>query len=153
MRMAKSNISRAKDIANSIRVWIAERDTKLDFYNWIQTAGPKAFKGVKRKELARLLGVSTSTLNVNEASAELRNAEYRWVSAYHTRNEAEAKNVKDNLSSKVGYQKRAESKINKLEDDIAVLKMENRLLRSLLQKYETDDELQLDKVPKPPEGN
>ncbi|WP_223940293.1 hypothetical protein, partial [Aeromonas caviae] len=67
--------------------------------------------------------------------------------------EAEAKNVKDNLSSKVGYQKRAESKINKLEDDIAALKMENRLLRSLLQKYETDDELQLDKLPKPPEGN
>lgn len=83
----------------------------------------------------------------------MRNAEYRWVSAYHTRNEAEAKNVKDNLSSKVGYQKRAESKINKLEDDIAALKMENRLLRSLLQKYETDDELQLDKLPKPPEGN
>ena len=34
---------------------------------------------------------------------------------------------KDNLSSKVGYQNRAESKINKLEDDIAALKMENRL--------------------------
>lgn len=45
MRMAKSNISRAKDIANSIRVWIAERDTKLDFYNWIQTAGPNAYSG------------------------------------------------------------------------------------------------------------
>ncbi|WP_223945976.1 hypothetical protein, partial [Aeromonas caviae] len=59
----------------------------------------------------------------------------------------------EQLFSKVGYQKRAESKINKLEDDIAALKMENRLLRSLLQKYETDDELQLDKLPKPPEGN
>jgi hypothetical protein len=67
--MAKSNISRQKDIANSIRCMDRGKTVTLSliFITGYRQLGLKAFKGVKRKELARLLGVSTSTLNVNEA--------------------------------------------------------------------------------------
>lgn len=140
--MVQANIERAKEIAHNIRAWIAERDTQRDFYDWIQTTGPKALKGVKRKELAKLLGISTSTLNANEAAAELKNAEYRWTATYVSK-DVDSKAIKAETQREINAEKRAKSKASKLEGENTALQVENRLLRSRLRQYEAIDELLL----------
>lgn len=138
--MAQANIKRGREIAQDIRSWIDERNTAGDIDNWIQTTGPKAFKGIKRKELAKLLGISTSTLNVNEAAAELRNAEYLWSMAY-LQKDVDSKSATAEKHREKKLEKRSNSKAKKLEAENIVLKAENRLLRARLIKYEAIDDL------------
>jgi hypothetical protein len=139
----KSNQERSKEIAKLIRDWIAERDTDGDYDKWVQTAGPTAFKGVKRKELAAALGVSTTSLNVNEANQELRNAEFRWCRDYLQKQD-DSKAASAELRRARDGAKRAQKRANSLEGNNSELKAENRILRARLAKWETVEKVLLE---------
>lgn len=130
-----SNQDRAKQIADLVRAWIRERDKKLDYEPWIQTVGPTAFKGVKRKELASKLNVSTTTLNMNESRHDLKAAEYRWCQNYLQKLET-SKSANAEVHEAKNGQKRTQRPVTPLEGNTSVLKAENRILRSKLAKWE-----------------
>jgi hypothetical protein len=131
----KSNQDRSKEIAQLIRDWITERDANSDYAGWIQMSGPTAYKGVKRKELAALLSVSKTSLNENESSAELRNAEFRWCWEYR-KNQETSKAANAELKRAKNGEKNAQKRASLLEGDSLALKAENRLLRNRLAKWE-----------------
>jgi hypothetical protein len=139
----KSNQERSKEIAKLIRDWIAERDTDGYYGEWVQTTGPTAFKGVKRAELAAALGVSTTSLNVNEASAELRNAEFRWCRDYLQKQET-SKAASAELRRARDGEKRAQKRASSLEGNSSELKTENRILRARLAKWEAIEKVLLE---------
>jgi hypothetical protein len=146
-----SNQDRSKEIAHAIRNWISERDEKGDWGSWIQTVGPKAYRGVKRSELAAKLEVSKTSLNENEAADELRNAEIRWCTEFRKKEEtsqaasAELRRARD---SDKWAQKRAIS----LEGTDSELKAENRVLRSRLARYEAIEKVLIDTARAPREA-
>jgi hypothetical protein len=134
----RSNQDRSKEIAQLVRNWIAEREAHGDYPEWIQTSGPTALKGVKRKELAEALGVSKTSLNENESSAELRNAEFRWCWEYREKQET-SKAANAELKRARSGEKNAQKRASSLEGDNSALKAENRLLRNRLAKWEAID--------------
>lgn len=138
--MAVSNNERGREIARNIRSFIAERDALDDLDVWMQTTGPKANKGVQRKKLAEQLGISTSTLNANEAANELKIAEARWASAF-ARKQADSQAVKSETERARAAEKRVRKRASRLEGDNTALQAENRLLRARLRKYEAVEEL------------
>jgi hypothetical protein len=139
----KSNQDRSKEIAQLVRTWIEERDIQGDHAKWIQTSGPTALKGVKRKELAATLGTSKTALNENESSAELRNAEFRWCRDYLNRQET-SKAASAELRRTREGEKRAQRRASSLEDDNSGLKAENRILRSRLARWEAVEKVLLE---------
>jgi len=144
----KSNQQRSKEIALLIRNWIEERDSRKDYADWIQTSGPTAFKGVRRKDLAAALGVSTSSLNENESSVELRNAEFRWC-----RNHVQQQKTSKASSAKLGLARagdqRAKEQASSMEGNSSELKAENRILRSRLAKWEAVEKVLMENARAP----
>lgn len=139
----KSNQERSKEIARLIRDWIAERDSQGDYGEWIQTTGPTAFKGIKRKSLAVALGVSTTSLNVNEARVELRNAEFRWCRD-HIQKKETPKAASAELRRPLDGKKRAQKRESSLVGNNSELKIENRILRARLAKWEAVEKILLE---------
>lgn len=139
----KSNQDRSKEIAQLVRTWIGDRDAQGDYAKWIQTSGPTAFKGVKRKALAEALGVSKTTLNENESSVELRNAEFRWCYDYLKKQESSKAGNAELRRSREG-EKRAKKWASSLEVNNSELIAENRILRSRLAKWEAVEKVLLE---------
>lgn len=139
----KSNQDRSKEIARRVRIWIRDRDAQGDSSEWIQTSGPTAFKGVKRKKLAETLGVSTTTLNENVSSVELRNAEFRWCQDYLRKQE-----TSNSASSELKRTREGKMLLpvrdNAHKDNNSELKAENLILRSRLAKWEAFEKVLLD---------
>lgn len=139
--MGISNQEKSNITAEAIREFIRERDELKDYADWIQKVGPTAGKGIQRKRLADLLGVSTSTLNANRAAVELQNAEARWCGALNKDSEETSKAKRAELDRARTAEKRAKGKAGELEGSNITLKAENRLLRSRLGQYEAIDQL------------
>jgi len=145
-----SNQDRSKEIVELVRAWILGRDEKRDYESWIQTVGPTAFKGVKRKELASKLNVSTTALNENESSHDLKAAEYRWCQDYLQKLET-SKSANAELRRARDGEKRAKRQVGSLEGNNSELKAENRILRARLAKWEAIDKV-LQETARAPRG-
>lgn len=147
----KSNQERSKEIAQLIRNWIKERDKKNDWEPWIQTSGPTAYKGVQRRDLAEKLGVSKTSLNDNEASEELRNAEFRWCTKYREKLETSQATSAELRRARDG-EKRAQKRASSLDGKNSELLAENRILRSRLAKHEAIESVLMEtaRVPRAP---
>lgn len=139
----QSNQERSKEIGQLVRDWIKQRDAQGDYAEWIQTVGPTAYKGVKRKALAGALGVSPTTLNNNESTVELRNAEFRWCHDYLKKQET-SKSTSAELKLTREGEKRAQKRASSLEGNYSELKEENRILRSRLGKWEAVEKVLLE---------
>jgi len=146
-----SKQDRSKEIAKQVRDWIRDRDERGDFDSWIQTVGPTAFRGVKRNKLATNLNVSTTALNENESSHELRAAEYRWCRDYLQRLET-SKSANADLSSARDGDKRSRRCVSSFESTNSELKTENRILRTRLAKWEAIEKL-LQETARAPRGS
>lgn len=136
----ESNQERSKEITRIVRKWIEQRDQKNDWEPWIQTSGSTAYKGIKRKALAEKLGVSTSTLNNNEIAVELRNAEFRWCTAYRQSLDNAPMTAAKVRPTQKGA-KRAQPFASSLNNQTSELQAENKILRSRLAKYEAIEKL------------
>jgi len=148
-----SKQAKGQKITEAIHKFIEDRDNLNDSADWIQKKGPKANKGVKREEVAQLIGCSKTALNENTAGEDLKEAEARWCAEY-VKQQKSSQSTRAELERSRSAEKKAKRKVSSLSDENSVLMAENRLLRAALAKHENVQMLLMKngRAPKLPKG-
>ncbi|MCH8479707.1 MAG: DUF6262 family protein [Wenzhouxiangella sp.] len=120
----------AKEYAERVDQWIAERDQSSDYLEYERSGK------VNRGALCAELDFSRSVVNQNPAvKAALASAEQRWFGG--CLEDTQAHEAARERSEKRAAQRALD--VSRLEDEVAKLKAENALLRKQLERYAAMD--------------
>lgn len=130
--MTSSNAQKAKENAEKLTAWIAERDAQQDFVEYERQGK------INRQALCEELDFSRSVVTQNPAVKQLiADAEARWYDTQLL--DSKAHDAARERSEKRVAQTNAD--VSLLQDELAKLKAENAALKRALQKYAAMDEV------------